>query len=690
MPAPNWRLSALPGVGERSVEQFRRLNIFTLTDLLCHLPTRYEDRTRLRKIAELNGGEQALVEGCIEWSEVAQGRRRRLLCRLNDGSGQLDLVFFHYHPKQAERRHRGVRLRCFGEVRQGYGTVQMVHPDHQQVSAGDTDRLSEQSLTPVYRSTAGLQQNKLRQLVDLALEIVVDHAADYGEHLSLPNSQWPGLAEAWQQIHRPTPDVDTQALLDGRHPAVQRVAYEELLAHHLTLRRYRSSLRAASRAPVLARGEEIAGRLRESLSFAMTAAQERVASEIAADMAQTCPMLRLLQGDVGSGKTLIAALACARAVGSGFQAAVMAPTELLAEQHWRTLSGWLNPLEIELAWFCGSSSSTQRRSALQSLASGQAGVAIGTHALFQEAVKFFQLGLVVIDEQHRFGVTQRLALKEKGDSVEPHQLTMTATPIPRTLAMTTYADLDVSLLDERPPGRGEVKTVAVSSARRDEVIERIRGALAERRQAYWICTLVEAAEEIDAEAAEETAQELCHQLPEFSIGLVHGRLTASAQELVMAQFAAGELDLLVATTVIEVGVDVANASLMIIDNAERLGLSQLHQLRGRVGRGSSDSSCVLMYHGPLSAAARQRLEVMRETNDGFVIAERDLQVRGPGEFLGYRQTGDLGLRVADLNRDAQLLDTVQQVADKLLADQPKVVEALIERWIGEYEKYGQV
>lgn len=687
---PTWRLTALPGVGERSAERLRRLNIHSLADLLLHFPIRYEDRTRLRRLADLRGGEQALVEGAIEWSEVAQGRRRRLLCRLNDGSGQLDLVFFHYHPRLAERLRRGVRLRCFGEARPGYAALQMVHPDYQEVSAGDADRLNQQTLTPVYRTTEGLQQGKIRRLVDIGLELIAEHAQDHLDRALLPEAEWPGLIEALRMIHRPGPDVDTEMLLSGQHPAVQRLAYEELVAHHLTLRRYRLDLQAASRAPVLDCGEQIAGRLRASLPFALTTAQLRVDAEVAGDMLRTTPMLRLLQGDVGSGKTVIAALACARAVGSGYQAALMAPTELLAEQHWRTLSSWLEPLGIELAWLSGSGSAGQRRSARQALACGQAQVAIGTHALFQEPVRFFRLGLVVIDEQHRFGVSQRLALKEKAGAVEPHQLTMTATPIPRTLAMTTYADLDISLLDELPPGRGEVKTVVVAGGKRNEVIKRIRGVLNEGRQAYWVCTLVESSEELDAQAAEQTAQELQQLLAGLRIGLVHGRMTARDKERVMAQFAAGELDLLVATTVIEVGVDVPGASLMIIDNAERLGLSQLHQLRGRIGRGRSDSSCLLMYHGPLSAASRQRLEVMRETNDGFVIAERDLQLRGPGEFLGARQTGELGLRVADLHRDAQLLDMVQQGAGQLLAERPEAVDALIARWIGEGERYGRV
>lgn len=690
MTAPQWRLSALPGVGERSAERLRRLNITTVIELLLHLPIRYEDRTRLSPIASLECGKQALVEGEVEWSEVAQGRRRRLLCRLNDNSGQLDLVFFNYHQRQVEQLSRGVRLRCFGEVRSGYGTLQMVHPEYHQVSAGDADRLGEQTLTPVYRTTEGLQQRQLRRLVDICLGLATELLPELLDAALLPQRHWPGLSEALQQIHRPLPQTDTEALVDGRHPAVQRVAYEEMLAHHLTLRRYRQNLHAASRAPTLDGGEELAARLRDSLPFALTAAQQRVDTEVATDMCRSTPMLRLLQGDVGAGKTVIAALACVRAIGSGHQAAIMAPTELLAEQHWRTLHGWLEPLGIELAWLSGSTPAAQRRAAQQALAAGQAGVAIGTHALFQEAVEFFRLGLVIIDEQHRFGVNQRLALKEKADSLEPHQMTMTATPIPRTLAMTVYADLDVSVLDERPPGRGEVTTVAVSGARRGEVIERIRQALGEGRQAYWVCTLVAASEELDAQAAQETAEELTQQLGDFRIGLVHGRMGAADKEQVMTGFAAGEIDLLVATTVIEVGVDVTNASLMIIDNAERLGLAQLHQLRGRIGRGSAASSCVLMYHGPLSPTSRQRLEVLRETNDGFAIAQRDLHLRGAGELLGARQTGAFGLRVADLRRDAGLLEAVQQRGGALLAGQPQLVEQLISRWIGEGERYGQV
>ncbi len=682
-------VTLLPGVGTRLAGRLERLGIRTVADLLFHLPHRYEDRTHIRPMGTLRPGEKALVEGVVELAEVARGRRSRLLCRLSDGTGRLDLVFFRFYPRQVEQLRRGVVVQCFGEVRQGYAGMQMAHPEYRQVEAGG--EVGEAALTPVYPTTEGLAQAQLRRLAEHALTLLPDALPDRLPAAYQPDPGWPNLEEALRRVHRPPPDADIDALLEGCDPATRRLAFEELLAHHLTLRRRRQVLQARAAAMVLDGGTEQVAAFRARLPFQLTAAQERVDAELAADMARPTPMLRLVQGDVGSGKTVVAALACLRAVGSGGQAAVMAPTELLAEQHLRTLHGWFSPLGIEVAWVGGKSGAAERRAALQRIAEGRAGVAVGTHALFQDPVTFRRLALVVVDEQHRFGVHQRMALKEKGGGeVEPHQLIMTATPIPRTLAMTAYADLDVSAIDERPPGRTPVQTVVVSDRRRGEVVERVRAALDEGRQAYWVCTLIESSDELEAEAAEETAARLREALPGHRVALIHGRLPPAEKESVMAAFAAGDVALLVATTVIEVGVDVPNASLMIIENAERLGLAQLHQLRGRVGRGRAASTCVLMYHGPLSETARARLAVLRETDDGFVIARRDLEIRGPGELLGTRQTGALTLRVADLGRDAGLLDAVGRVGDRLLREEPGVAEALIRRWVGDAERYGQV
>ena len=577
----------------------------------------------------------------------------------------------------------------FGEVRAGPSGPEMVHPEWDLDEPGSAP--AETALTPIYPATEGLTQAALRRLAERALEACRQGQAG-AELLPAPllqALQLPPLPEALERIHAPPPDADTRALLEGRDAAVRRLAFEELLAHRLSLLRLRRRVRDQRRAPALAAPGALRERFLQALGFRLTAAQGRVDAEIAADLGDTRPMLRLVPGDVGSGKTVVAALALLRAVECGWQGALMAPTELLAEQHRRNLARWLEPLEVDLVWLAGRSAAGARRTARERLAAGEPLVAVGTHALFQQDIQFGRLALVVVDEQHRFGVHQRLALRDKG--ADPGlQLTMTATPIPRTLAMTAYADLDCSTIDELPPGRSPVSTVALPDTRRDEVVERVRRACAEGRQAYWVCTLVEESELLEAEAAEATAARLAEQLPELRVGLVHGRLAAADKDAAMGRFQRGELDLLVATTVIEVGVDVPNASLMIIENPERLGLAQLHQLRGRVGRGSRASACVLMYHAPLSAAARERLAVLRESNDGFRIAERDLALRGPGELLGTRQTGALEYRVADLARDADLLPEVQRRATALLAGTPQPVDALIARWVGQGERYAQV
>ncbi len=685
-------ITALKGIGPRLAERLRRLGLHTVADVLLHLPLRYQDRGRVTAIGQLQPGTEAQVEALVTSSEVTARGRRCLLCRLSDGTGVLTLRFFHFSP--AQRQWLGqpdARLRCFGEVRPSYGGgLEMIHPECRRLDADPPP--VENRLTPIYPATAGLQQFTLRGLAEQALE-QLDAAALLPEWLPpviLAQLRLPSIAEAVRLLHQPPADTAVAELESGRHPARRRLAFEELLAHQLSLRRLRESTRRQA-APPLA-GGGLCQRFVERLPFALTAAQQRVLAEIAADLAQPRPMLRLLQGDVGSGKTVVAAAAALRAVESGAQAALMAPTELLAEQHDRNLRTWLEPLGIEVAWLTGRLTGKARRLALERLASGAVQVAVGTHALFQEAVVFAELALAIVDEQHRFGVHQRLALREKGRAGGrcPHQLIMTATPIPRTLAMSAYADLDTSTIDELPPGRLPVTTVAAPDSRRDEVIERIRRACREGRQAYWVCPLIEESEALQCQAATVTAEYLSERLPELRIGLAHGRLPAAAKEAAMVAFKAGALDLLVATTVIEVGVDVPNASLMIIENAERLGLAQLHQLRGRIGRGATASSCVLLYRPPLSQTAHARLAVLRECHDGFEIARRDLELRGPGEVLGTRQTGEQSLRVADLLRDQDLLNAARYAADRLLRDHPERVEPLIRRWIGAGARYGEV
>ncbi len=685
-------VTTLKGVGPRLAERLEKLHIRTVQDLLFHLPYRYQDRTRVAPIGSLRPGDEVVIEGEVQLSEIKFGRRRMLLTRISDGTGSLTLRFFHFSNAQKEALSPGTRLRCFGEVRTGSATLEMVHPEFRRIS-GEVGEV-EEHLTPIYPTTEGLQMPGLRKLIDQALD-----RYQSGE-LALPELIPPallpdgmrGLRESLLTLHRPPPDVALSQLLDGEHPAQQRLAFEELLAHQLSLRLLRQRLRQHPAQALKVPGV-LTAQLLKALPFTLTTAQQRVLAEIRDDLQQPTPMQRLVQGDVGCGKTIVAALAAIQSVESGLQAAVMAPTELLAEQHYQSFRAWLEPLGIQVAWLTGRLKVKARREMLAAIESGDAAVAVGTHALFQQEVVFKQLGLVIVDEQHRFGVHQRLALREKGiqsDGSHPHQLIMTATPIPRTLAMTAYADLDLSVIDELPPGRTPVETVAISDERREEVIARVAGACAEGRQAYWVCTLIEESESLQCQAAEETLEQLRALLPQLRIGLVHGRMKAQEKEQAMAAFKQAELDLLVATTVIEVGVDVPNASLMIIENAERLGLAQLHQLRGRVGRGSTKSSCVLMYHPPLSAQARERLGVMRESNDGFVIARKDLELRGPGEVLGTRQTGMLQLRIADLQRDQTLMPDVTAAAQQLLQTYPRQVEPLLQRWLGEKQRYGNV
>jgi ATP-dependent DNA helicase RecG len=689
-------ITSLRGVGEALALRLRALGVETTEDLLFLMPLRYEDRTRVVPLGELLPGQRASVEGDVLLTEVAFRGRRQMLCKIADGSGFLTLRFFHFSAQQQAGLARGARIRCFGEARRGLKGLEFVHPEYRRVDTAAADS-AEEHLTPIYPSTEGVTQGRLRMLVRHALEQtrsgeprdVLPPALLNDARAGQP--QLPSLHDALAYVHRPPPDAPVELLLSGRHPSQRRLAFEELLAHQLSLKLLRQRIQSDP-GWSLKSGGVLKSALLAALPFRMTAAQQRVLGEIEGDLALTKPMLRLVQGDVGCGKTLVSALAAAHAVELGRQVALMAPTELLADQHAQNFKRWFEPLGVTSTLLSGRQTGRARASILGGIRAGHAAIVIGTHALFQESVAFASLALVIVDEQHRFGVQQRLSLREKGAAggASPHQLIMTATPIPRTLAMTAYADLDVSVIDELPPGRTPVKTVVLAEARRDEVVQRIRTACLEGRQAYWVCPLIDESEEMPFQAAEETAAALAAALPELKVGLVHGRMPPAAKEAVMRSFKDGKIQLLVATTVIEVGVDVPNATLMVIENAERLGLAQLHQLRGRVGRGRHESSCLLLYRSPLSPMARERLAVMRNTNDGFEVARRDLQLRGPGELLGTRQTGLAQMRVADLARDADLLPRVQIAAETLLREWPQAVAPLIRRWVGLAEQYGRV
>ena len=681
-------VTSLKGVGPKMAENLQKLDIHCIQDLLFHLPSQYQDRTQVQSISSLQGGRNVLVEGEVEQTDVVFRGRRMMLSRISDGSGKLTLRFFYFGAAQQRGLSVGARIRCFGEIRQSMHQLEMIHPEYTLLNEASPLPL-EKTLTAIYPATKGLQQRSLRRLITTALKQVAG-LPDFLPLAIRRDRKMPELLSAIRQIHQPDAE-SSQALLNAYHPAIKRLAFEELLAHQLSLRQFRLQSREITGIAMKAEGKQLQA-LKDSLSFTLTKAQQRVIAELQADLIQATPMSRLVQGDVGSGKTLVAAAAALHAIEAGYQVALMAPTEILAEQHLRCFTDWFEPLGLSVGSLSGKQKVKERRDQNERAALGMSHIVVGTHALFQDDVVFSRLGLVIIDEQHRFGVGQRLALRDKGKAElgYPHQLIMTATPIPRTLAMTAYADMDYSVIDELPPGRTPIKTVVIANTRRDEIIGRIQAVCADGAQVYWVCTLIEESETLQCENAEQTHEMLQEQLPGIQIGLVHGRMSGPEKQEVMGQFKNGELALLVATTVIEVGVDVPNASLMIIENAERLGLAQLHQLRGRVGRGAAASSCVLMYQTPLTKIARKRLDALRNSNDGFEIARIDLEIRGPGEVFGTRQTGELQFRIADLSRDEVMLPEVQETADLLLTAHPETIQPLIDRWIRQSAVFVQV
>lgn len=684
-------LEDFKGVGPKSIQKFHKLGIFQPRDLLFHLPSRYEDRTRVQAIGNLKPGESALVKGVILQSKITSGRKNMLVVSITDGTHFLNLRFFYFSTFIEKSFPENEEIYCFGEIRRGINTLEMTHPEYQ--IAKEKNTLLSDYLTPTYPTTDGLSQKLLRSVINQAVnqlhtkrDALIDLLpAHITKQLNLPT-----LPEAITQLHQPDKCANTAELSHFQHPAQKRLIVEELLAHRLSLKQLHQNTHNIE-APKLHK-QNLSLQFIQNLPFQLTNAQFRVIDEIRADLNTQKPMLRLTQGDVGSGKTIVAMAAALLAIAHHWQVAFMAPTEMLAEQHFENFKKWALPLNIHVGWLSGKVKGKQRASTLEAIKTGQIDLLIGTHALFQKEVDYKKLGFIIIDEQHRFGVHQRLSLKEKSlnNAIIPHQLVMTATPIPRTLAMTAYADLDISIIDELPKGRQKIETVVMPDARRDEVITRVNEACQQGRQAYWVCPLIEESEVLNCQAAEKTAERFQLILTKLRIGLVHGRMKSEEKTQVMSQFKQGVIHLLVATTVIEVGVDVPNASLMIIENAERLGLSQLHQLRGRVGRGTIKSNCVLLFQGQLSKVGRKRLSIMRETNDGFVIAERDLEIRGPGELLGTKQTGLLQLRVADIVRDQHLFPQVEQAAEIMIKESPENIPLLIQRWINQGLQYGNV
>jgi ATP-dependent DNA helicase RecG len=678
-------LRQFKGVGPKVFSKLESMGLETVEDLLFHFPLRYQDKTRLSCIGELKEGMDAVVRGTIRASGVARGRRPTLIVKVDDGTGLVTLRFFHFRRAQAQQLRIGDTITLFGQPRMVGGSTEFAHPEY---VVGDREPQLEEALTPVYPVTEGMGQSTMRNLTQQALTYLTQNPPE-DLLTGLPGDS-PSITDSIKFLHRPSPDANTAAIVAGEHPTQLRLALEELVAHQLSLLSRRARTHEKTAASVNSEGK-LAGAITSQLPFTLTGAQQRVCGEILADLRKATPMLRLLQGDVGSGKTLVAALTAAHMVESKHQVALMAPTELLSEQHFAGFQKWFEPLGINVLWLTGQVKGKARKAALERIEAGEVDIIVGTHALFQDAVVFKSLGLVLVDEQHRFGVNQRLSLTQRGlNEITPHQLTMTATPIPRTLSMVAYADLDCSTIDELPPGRKPITTALIDNDRRQSVIERVGNACQQGRQAYWVCALIEESEALDATAAEVTAEQLTAALPGLRIGLLHGRISSQEKGDIMAAFAGHDLDILVATTVIEVGVDVPNASLMIIENAERFGLAQLHQLRGRVGRGAVESHCILMYQSPLSQTARDRLAVMRESQDGFVLAEKDLEIRGPGEVLGTRQTGVSSFRVARLPEHNELLEKAQDIASNMVSTDAERAEKIEQRWTRTLEAFAHV